>query len=133
MLTAPLDKLAYIIVKAREFDAEVAPDDLEGGSNASDDGEVGILEDTPGNPTQAELLATLQDLNDDEMTDVLALIWIGRGDYSASEWSQARTAASEARDSRAVHYLIETPNFGDLLEQGLAELGYPIGDEEQQL
>ena len=36
MLTIPLETLAYIIEKAREFDAEV-PSDAEEGSNAADD------------------------------------------------------------------------------------------------
>ena len=38
MLTIPLEKLAYIIEKAREFDAEV-PNDGEESSNAADDDE----------------------------------------------------------------------------------------------
>ena len=48
MLTIPLEKLAYIIEKAREFDAEM-PSDAEEGSNAADD-EWEILLDTPDNP-----------------------------------------------------------------------------------
>ena len=32
MLTIPLEKLAFIIVKAREYDAEVPPVDEESGS-----------------------------------------------------------------------------------------------------
>jgi hypothetical protein len=33
MLTIPLEKLAYIITKAREFDVEVPPVDEDSGSN----------------------------------------------------------------------------------------------------
>ena len=39
MLTTPLEKLAYIITKAREFDVEVPPVDEDSGSNPSDDAE----------------------------------------------------------------------------------------------
>lgn len=130
MLATPRDKLAYIVVKAREFDAEVEPEGLEGGSNPSDDQEIGILEATPDNPTLAELRTALEDLNDDEITEVLALVWLGRGDYSGREWKQAVEAAREAHDERAVPYLLETPQLGDLLEQGLAELGYSLASEE---
>ena len=132
MLATPLDKLAYLVVKAREFDAQVAPEGLEAGSNAADDLEIGILEATPDNPTRAELTSMLADLNDDEMTEVLALVWLGRGDYGPREWRQALAAAREARDEHAVRYLLETPNLGDLLEQGLAEFGYSILGEEER-
>jgi hypothetical protein len=37
MLTIPLETLAYIVTKAREFDAEVPPVDEDSGSNPSDD------------------------------------------------------------------------------------------------
>jgi hypothetical protein len=51
---------AYIIVNAREFDAQVAPEGTEEGSDPSDDLNVAILEDTPDNPTQAALSAVLR-------------------------------------------------------------------------
>jgi hypothetical protein len=123
MLTMARDKLDYLVVKAREYDAEVAPEGMEEGSNASDDKEVGILEDTPDNPTRDELQAALEDLNEDEIVELLALTWVGRGDYSAGEWRDARAAAEAAHDKRAVSYLLETPNLGDLIEEGMAALG----------
>ena len=130
MLSIPLDKLAFIVVKAREFDAQVEPEGLEEGSNAADDKEMGILEATPDNPTLAELVAALEDLNEDEMIDLLALVWVGRGDYSGDEWDEAVRAAREAHDEHAVAYLLETPNLADLIEEGLAELGLSVIDEE---
>ncbi|MBR0683105.1 DUF3775 domain-containing protein [Roseomonas eburnea] len=128
-----LEKLAYLVVKAREYDAQVLPEDMEEGSNAADDKEIGILEDTPDNPTQEELKAALEDLNDDEIVELLALAWLGRGDYSAREWKQAVADAREAHDVHAVAYLLETPNLGDLIEEGLAALGLSIVDEEKRL
>jgi hypothetical protein len=44
MLTIPLDQLAYVVEKARQFDAETAPVDSASASNPSDDKDVGILE-----------------------------------------------------------------------------------------
>ncbi len=133
MLATPLQKLAFIIVKAREFDVQVPAEGLEDGSNGSDDLEVGILESTADNPTLLELRTMLVDLNDDQITEVVALAWVGRGDFVRAEWKDALAAATEAHNERTVPYLLETPNLGDLIEQGLAELGYSIIDEEEQL
>lgn len=130
MLSTPLDKLAYLIVKAREYDAQVEPADLEEGSNPSDDLQIGILEATTDNPSAAELRTALEDLNDDEITDALALVWVGRGDFDGRQWKDSLAAARAVHNRRAVPYLLGTPQLGDLLEQGLAELGCNIVPEE---
>lgn len=122
-MALPVDKLAYIIEKAREFDAQVDEDDPESGSNPSDDMEVAILEATVDNPTEDELTAALANLNDDELTELLALLWVGRGDYDRASWADAVSQAREAKNRRIVRYLVETPMLGDLIEEGLAELG----------
>jgi hypothetical protein len=133
MLATPLDQLAWIIVKARAFDEEVPPDELESGSNATDDSAMAALEAGRNNPVQAELVAALEDLNEDEIVELLALVWLGRGDYAAGQWRQALADAADTRNAGAVAYLAGTPNLGDLLEQGLAELGYSILGEEGRL
>lgn len=82
-LSIPLETLTYIIEKAREFDAEVPPVNADDGSNPIDDeaGDIDILEDTPGNPTVEELAAALEALNDDQRDEIVALTWVGRGDF----------------------------------------------------
>jgi len=87
MVTIPLEKLAFIVAKAREFDAEVAPDgDDDAASNPADDGERAILQDTSDNPTLQELRDAIDGLNVDERDELLALVWIGRGDFTADQW-----------------------------------------------
>ena len=54
MLALSLEKLAYIIIKAREFDAEVPAVDPDSGSNPADDAGRGVLEATGDNPTRDE-------------------------------------------------------------------------------
>lgn len=130
MIGIPLDTLAFIIEKARAYEAEVAPEGMEDGSNPSDDRAIGVLEDTPDNPIAQELAAALEALNEDERAELLALTWIGRGDYTADEWGEALAAAQAALDERAIAYLMETPNLADLLEEGLAALGLSTVEEE---
>lgn len=130
MLTLPLEKIAFIITKAREFDAETAPVDVESGSNPADDGERDILEEDPGNPTEQELEDAIAALSELERTELLALMWLGRGDYSKDEWREALLQASELHDEKEPAYLIGTPLLGDYLEEGLSQLGYSIEDFE---
>jgi Protein of unknown function (DUF3775) len=125
-MALPVQKLAHIIEKAREFDAQVDEDDPDSGSYPSDDGVVAILEATPDNPTEDELTATLANLNDDELTELLALLWVGRGDYDRASWRDAVRQAREAKNKRIVRYLVGTPMLGDLIEEGLAELGVAV-------
>jgi hypothetical protein len=94
----PLDTLGHIIMKARKFDAGVAPEELEEASNATDDGGVAILEDTPDNPTQQELVAALRSLNDDQVAELLALVWLGRGDFDKDTWGEALAQAQVTRN-----------------------------------
>jgi hypothetical protein len=131
-ITIPAQTLAYIIEKARQFDALVEEDDPESGSNPADDNGVAVLEDTPDNPTEEELAAFLESLNDDELIDLLALVWVGRGDYGGDAWAEAVFAARQAKNGRIVQYLVGTPMLGDLLEEGLAELDYPAASEKRR-
>jgi Protein of unknown function (DUF3775) len=132
MLTIPLEKLAYIIEKAREFDAEVPIDpDAATGSDSPDDDERQILLDTPDNPTMQELRDAIEGLNVDEREELLALTWLGRGDYDAASWPEALRQARETRTSTEVDYLIGTPLLADYLEEGIAALGLSLEDFER--
>jgi len=127
MLTISLETLAYIIEKAREFDAEV-PSDAEEGSNAADDDERQILLDTPDNPTAQELRSALDGLNVDEREELLALLWLGRGDYDAGNWSEALKQARQTRTASETAYLLGTPLLADYLEEGVSALGLSLED-----
>jgi hypothetical protein len=127
MLTITLEKLAFIIEKAREFDAEVAadPDETEG-SNPADDDEREILQDTPDNSTAQELRDAIDGLNVDEREELLALLWLGRGDFDAQSWPEALQQARETRTASETGYLLGTPLLSDYLEEGVYALGLSL-------
>lgn len=131
-LSIPLDTLTYIIEKAREFDVEVAPVIPDDGSNPIDEevGDIKILEDTPDNPTAEELEAALDALNDDQRDEIVALTWVGRGDYVKDEWDEALGAAHERHNGDEARYLMGTPLLADYLEEGASQLGYSREDLE---
>jgi hypothetical protein len=129
MLTISLEKLAYIIEKAREFDVEVPADpDAVAGSDPADDDEGQILLDTPDNPTAEELRDAIDGLNIDEREELLALTWLGRGDYEAGSWREALRQARETLTQTETGYLLGTPLLGDYLEEGAAALGLSLED-----
>ena len=132
-LAISADKVAFIIEKAREFDVKEADSDPDSGSNAADDGETDVLEDNSSDPVAAELAGFIGALNEDEQLDLVTLMWLGRGDVE--EWDDLRARAAEARAEykaprrEAVQYLLGEPMLGDLLADGMDELGIDWTDE----
>ena len=132
MLALPLERLAYIIAKAREFDAEVPIEpDAASGSDPPDDDEREVLLDTPDNPTEQELRDAIDGLGPVERQELLALMWLGRGDYDVDTWPEALRQAAEAADANLTDYLVETPLLGDFLEEGASALGLSLEDFER--
>lgn len=127
-LTISPEKAFFIIVKAREFDEQVAPTDPDSGSNPTDDRSVDVLEEQADNPVMQELLGALGDLNVDEQLDLLGLTWLGRGDFGS--FAQARHEAEDVSAKHVPRYLLGTPLLGDYLEEGLSQLGYSLEDYE---
>jgi hypothetical protein len=124
------EKVAFIIVKAREFDEKVADSDPDEGSNPTDDGNADILEDKAGDGTREELVGAINELNEDEQIELVALAWLGRGTYDLSEWSDALQVARDEHNKRTAQYLLGLPMLGDYLEEGLAAFGISISDED---
>lgn len=120
----------YILEKAREFDEKVEAMTPDDGSNPTDDGGVAVLEDLVGDPTYEELVAAIESLNDDELTDLVALMWLGRGDYALDEWDECRRMARERRTGPVAAYLAGQPLASDYLEEGLALLGHTLASSE---
>lgn len=122
------EKVCYIILKAREFDVKVDAVEPDPGSNPADGGEREILEDYADDPTLAELKSAIDDLNDDEVVDLIALAWLGRGDFDKEGWPEARALARERHRRHSADYLTGMPALGDYLEEGLSMLGYSCTD-----
>ena len=124
-----VEKVCFIVVKAREFEA--AADEPSDASNPSDDRFVRAL--TPANEktTQRELTAFINALDEDEQTELVALLFVGRGDYTPEEWNDALAAARDRGDPPVARFLLGEPLLGDLLEDGLSAFDLSCGDFEK--
>lgn len=129
-LTISPEKVCFIIIKVREYDAKDQVSEPEPGSNPSDDKEVSVLEDHQDDPVVEEITSLINSLSEDEQIDLVTLAWLGRDDYSASDWPAVREEAARAHNERTANYLLGTPLVGDFLEEGLSMLGYSCEEYE---
>jgi hypothetical protein len=127
-LTIEPDEAFFILLKARAFDEQTPVSDPDSGSNAADDGAVDALEDEPDATTRRELVAAVSDLNDDAQLDLIALIWIGRGDYALADWKEARLAAADIGRTRLPRYVLGLPLVSDFLDEALSQFGLSFED-----
>jgi hypothetical protein len=119
------DTVRSIIQRLREFQAYAGPDadrDDEAEPEADDLEEV--LGETPEAPGEDQLVAVVDDLEPDQQITLVALVWLGRGDYSLEEWDEALAEARSAYNDRAGTYLAAMPLAADYLEEGLSLHGY---------
>jgi len=117
------EKVAFIAVKAREFDAKdivTIPDEA---SNAADDDMISVLEDHRNDPVGQELRGFIGALSEDEKVDLVTLVWLGRGDGTVEDWDDLRAEAARAHNSRTARYLLGMPLLSDHLEEALSQLG----------
>lgn len=124
------EKVCFLIVKAREFDVKDAVSEPDPASNPSDDNELAVLESHADDPVLQELTAFISALSEDEQVDLVALAWLGRGDYSAEDWPSVREEAAEAHNAATARYLCGMPLLGDFLEEGLSLLGHSCEEFE---
>lgn len=127
-----LSKVCFIVVKARAFDVKDEALEMDYGSNASDDAFYEVLETHRDDQTYQELTAAIDDLNEDEQCRLVALAWIGRGTYDASEWDEALEAAVDGHNERTAVYLTSLPLLADYLEEGLSAFGLSCIDVESE-
>lgn len=128
-LSLPLDKVSFIILKAREFDAKESDSDPDEGSNAIDDGQIDVLTSNEDDPVREELLGAIRALNEDDRIRLVALAWVGRGTYGIEEWREAIDTARSEHSRRTAEYLLSMPLLGDYLEDGLAAFDEGIVDD----
>ena len=131
MLKVRLETLCYIIAKARECQAKeqvVIPDETLSGSD--DDWAMQVLADHVDDMSVQEIKAALEDLSPEQQAEVVALMWLGQGDYGLEEWDEASSEAlvQYLDKQNTAEYLLSHPMVSDHLEEGLIAKGYSCED-----
>jgi hypothetical protein len=121
------EKVFFIVTKSRQSDSNAI------GPDASPDSGDDVAEDHGKSTDRSELFRFIRDLNIDEQIDLVALMWLGRGDGDLVNWRDLRSEAERAHNNRTASYLIGTPMLADYLEEALSQFGKSFEDFEEHL
>ena len=136
VLAIPVDTACYIVRKLREYenmDLLVERDDLANPLDREDVDELVEHENEYSfDPVRQELMSFIGDLPEDQKIDLVALMWLGRNNTSATEWPSIREEAAQAYNARTSDYILGSPLASDFLEEGLSALGYACNAPDEE-
>lgn len=120
------EKVFFIVSKFHQSDMEATEPELLSDLEDDDAGEGRAGKETD----LAELSGLIGELNVDEQIDLVALMWLGRGDGDLDNWRDLRSQAADAHNNRTAAYLLGTPMFADYLEEAMSMFGLSAEDFE---
>ena len=126
-LRISVEKVCALIEAARELAGKV-PSTAGDRTTTGDDSKLVTLDEPEGigedqDARRRETIEFIAGLNVDEQTDLLALIWLGRGDYGIEEWDDALTEAEARIAARDPDYMIGDAALPEYLGGGLEAFG----------
>jgi len=124
MLNLNPDTVCFLISRARVFHSKEGVVIPEIPDSPSDDWALQALADHSGDNVFQEFKSTIDDLEPDQQQEVVALMWLGRDEFSVDEWELAREEARDSWTENTAEYLITHPQLSDYLLEGLDLLGY---------
>ena len=119
MLEISPEKIAHVIIRAREYDSGVNAWAHSGHRK--------------GHGTETELSEFIASLNEDEQASLVAVMWIGRDTFGPEDLAEAIETAKAERSSPTEDYLMGEPQLADYLEAGMDALGISPEDAEDAL
>ncbi len=123
--TISLGTVFSILEKLRERDEEM--EGARSGARSAGAGRGDQLDEAGGGPASEKLVAAVEALSEDEQADLVALLWLGSGDFAVDEWDDARRLARARWSTPAAQSIADAPLAGGCLAEGLALLGHTIG------
>lgn len=119
MLEISADKIAHVIIRAREYDSGVNAWQHSGARR-----QYG---------TRTELHDFIASLNEDEQASLTAVMWIGRESFEPEDLAEAIATAKAEKTTPTEDYLMGEPRLADCLEAGMDALGLSPEDAEEDL
>ena len=122
ILSLPTDYLAQLIVLTHGVQVKEAEVDPDSGSNPVDDKMWDALQDDPNDLTREEIRERLQGLSEQQQAELVALMWIRRGDAEPEEWENTIELARELKEGPTPRYLLRHPLVAEHWAEGAARL-----------
>lgn len=109
-LTIPSDIMETLIERMRAYMAreDVPAPALQPGES-EDENYAFSMESRAGDPQRSELWDEIDGLDDEHQTELVALMWIGRGDFEPEDWETAIHEAVQRHDGPTADYLLSHP------------------------
>ncbi|WP_339740405.1 DUF3775 domain-containing protein [uncultured Maricaulis sp.] len=108
-----------LILRARAYDSKEQIDDFQSDPDSSEIDMVETMLTGDRDPIRDEIKNWIDCLDEESQVELVALYWIGRGDFDGSDFVAAVREAQARRSSPTADYLLGAPMLGDYLETGL--------------
>jgi Protein of unknown function (DUF3775) len=125
------DYLVRLFVKTRGVQAaKEAVVDPQAGSNPNDDEMRDVLQDSRCDLSREEIREEIEGLDPHQQAELVALMWLGRGNAEPEEWEKTIRLAQELKDGPTAQYLLRHPLMAEQWEEGAERLGLalPMGE-----
>lgn len=125
-----LETVATIVDHARALAGKEETDPAQ--EDEDQNSQAALLQLTPDDATSEAVIGLIDELPADEQAALIALAWIGRGDFGPDDWEEAQRLAAERNENGgAGAYLMDMDLIGDLLAEGVAAFGLSIENVER--
>lgn len=128
MLETNPDTVCRLVELARTLQGSEPATTADPLNSPADDWGEQVLAGQPDSPMRGEFTEIIKDLEPDQQQEVVALLWLGRGDYSIEEWSDALGEAQRLWSPETAEYLLRHPMLADHLQEALDAHGYSCQD-----
>ncbi|WP_300528358.1 DUF3775 domain-containing protein [Maricaulis sp.] len=108
-----------LILRARGYDGKEQIEDLERDPDTDETDAVENLQTGAHDAGRDEIEAWIDGLDEEAQAELVALYWIGRGDYDGRDFPRAVEDARGRRSTPTANYLLGAPLMGDYIELGL--------------
>lgn len=120
MLNIDTETICDLLDKARQFQAK---EEVSFPEETDEMDSLYVLADHQDDPVYQEVVEYIDDLRPDQQATLVALMYLGRGDYSQDEWEDAFNFAQDELTKCTGEYLLSRPSVADDIERGLNILG----------
>lgn len=127
------DYLETLMAKIRGVMGRTASSIPDRGSNPTDDEAGAELENSRSDLSDDEIAMEIRGLNEGQQAELVALLWLGRGDAEPEEWSRLMERARREVRAPVDAYLLGQPLLAEHWAEGLARLGVDASSSTAEL